>query len=156
MTATLSSNDGHLQLSLELLGACLLSDVPGHDARIHLRKIFWDGDHDQEYDTRIDSIWLQRAAIENLQTHIQNWISQPIEVMATSELKGRFDMGGVPGQMLRLEFGPIARIISESKPVVSLSWELDNLTGSCTFVTDPSCLRQFSDEVARQLATCAV
>ena len=148
MLATLPSNRGDSDFSIESVSASESSGERRHDAVIRLRGVHWDGDHTHPFALFLEGIWLRSAAPIALCEHIARWIEQPLERVIASELDAVFELTDERSQHVKIRFGSRSDTISDLNPVVSFGVSAGPLRSECHFVTDQSCLAIFRDELA--------
>ena len=79
------------------------------------------------------------------------WLRQPLESLVAEDLNADFQLARLPGQSVRIRFGPRPDTISDLNPVVSITFSAGAMHGEFDFVTDQSCLTLFAQELADQM-----
>jgi hypothetical protein len=153
MPATLPSNNGEAQFVVELSAPAEYAHDSGFDSSITLRGRHWDGDHTFPFSTSIEGLWLRAADIVALRDHIVRWIRQPLDRLIAEDLSAEFQLARLPGQSIRVRFGPRDDTISDRHPVLSISFSAGALQGEFHFVTDQSCLAVFAEELSTELVS---
>lgn len=151
MAAALPSNNGEAQFVVELGAPAEYAHDSGFDSAIHIRGRHWDGDHTFPFSASIEGLWLRAAGVAALRDHIARWIRQPLERLIVDELNADFQLARLPGQSIRMRFGPREDTVSSRHPVFSISFSAGALQGEFHFVTDQSCLALFAEELSTEL-----
>lgn len=151
MSATLSSNSGEGQFVIELGASAEYACDHGFESSVHFRGRHWDGDHTFPFSTSIDGVWLRSADLTALRDHIARWTRRPLDLLTGEDLSSDFELAGLPGQSIRVRFGPRPDTISDLNPVVSITFSAGDLKGEFHFVTDQSCLALFARELSVDL-----
>ncbi len=106
MEVTLRSNRGDDEIVLDLGPAEAYGSEAGAVSSFKIRGQHWDGDHDHELFTSVEGLWLRNEDLTAVRDRVAEWVQQPLDRLATSELVGDFELARLPGQSLRLRFGP--------------------------------------------------
>jgi len=148
MTATLRSNSGDSNFSIDVISSSEYAHDQGFDASIKLHGLHWDGDHQHPFSTSIDGIWLHGANLAALRQHIVEWLARPIERLTVEDLDAEFELACLPEQRLDVRLGSRQDTISHLNPVVSIEFSAGTIEGQFHFVTDQSCLAIFAQELS--------
>ncbi len=151
MAATLPSNNGEAQFVIDLRAPAEYAHEPGFESSVHLRGRHWDGDHTFPFSTSIEGLWLRTADLTALREHVIRWLRQPLESLIAEDLNADFRLARLPGQSVRIRFGPRPDTLSDLNPVVSIIFSARALQGEFHFVTDQSCLKLFAQELADEM-----
>ena len=149
MTITLPSNHGNAQFSITLISKSEYANESGFDSNVLLSSSHWDGDHWHPLSLKFDGLWLRRNDMIALHTYLASWVSQPLASLATSVLLAEFQLARLPGQSLKLIFGPREDTIDERKPVVTVELKANSFRTDFHFVTDQSCLAIFAQHLSK-------
>jgi hypothetical protein len=136
---------------VELVAPAQYAHDLGFESSIHLRGQHWDGDHTFPFSTSIKGLWLRAVNLEALRDHIVRWTGQPMEQLRPEGLSADFELARLPGQSVRVRFGPRPDTISDLNPVVSITFSAGAMEGKFHFVTDQSCLALFAQELSGAL-----
>src|ERR1043166_3430058 len=150
MAATLPSNNGGARFVIELGAPAEYAHDPGFESSVALHGHHWDGDHTFPFSTSVEGLWLRAADMIALRDHIARWIRQPLDRLIADDLSAEFQLARLPGQSIRVRFGPRDDTISERHPVFSISFSAGALQGEFHFVTDQSCLALFVEELSTE------
>jgi hypothetical protein len=153
MPATLPSNNGEAQFVIELRAPAEYAHDSGFESSISLRGWHWDGDHTFPFSTSIEELWLRATDIAALRDHIARWLRQPLDRLIADDLSAEFQLARLPGQSIRVRFGPRDDTISGHHPVFSISFSAGALRGEFHFLTDQSCLALFVEELSTELVS---
>jgi hypothetical protein len=148
MLATLPSNSGDAQLTLEFKSPAEYASDSGFESTILIRGRHWDGDHTFPLSTSLEGIWLRSADLIGLRDDITRWNCLPLDHLAAEDLNGSFELARLPGQSIHIRFGPRQDTVSNRNPVVSIAFSAGVLRGEFHFVTDQSCLALFAQELS--------
>lgn len=151
MPATLRSNNGSSEFSIECVTPAEYANDRGFESCVHLLGEHWDGDHTFPLSTSIDGLWLRSADLTALCEHIERWTSQPLGRLHTDDLSNDFELARLPGQSVCIGFGRRPDTISGLNPVVSITLSAGKLRSEFHFVTDQSCLTIFAQELSEEL-----
>ena len=151
MQATLRSNSGEAEFTLELETVAEYAHEVGFESTISLRGQHWDGDHTFPFSSKIDGLWLRGGDLNALSEHITKWINLPIGQLAPDGLTGDFQMARLPEQSLSLRFSSRSNEVSSMNPIVSITFKASAYCGEFYFVTDQSCLSFFVHELRAAL-----
>jgi len=146
--ATLHSNAGDASLAFAFGPREAYDGDAGFLVSVRIRGQHWDGDHTRELMTVLADLWFRLGDVVRLRDRIATWLRQPLEALDAKSLDGEFRLTRAPGQELLLTFGARADVISDRKPVLTVSFAAGRLQGSFLFVTDQSCLNIFVDELS--------
>jgi hypothetical protein len=90
-------------------------------------------------------LWLRVGALIELHTAIVTWLAQPLESLAIKALDRGFELAGMHGQSLHLQFqNRQGGMPGHQGLSVALVAAFRTEVG---FTTDPSCLNQFAAEL---------
>lgn len=156
MEVTLRSNRGDDEIVLDLGPAEAYGSEAGAVSSFKIRGQHWDGDHDHELFTSVEGLWLRNEDLTAVRDRVAEWVQQPLDRLATSELVGDFELARLPGQSLRLRFGPRPDIESGRNAVLTVSFASGTLRGEFHLVTDPSCLGLFAQGLSSALGSLGV
>ena len=149
--ATLPSNNGEAQFTIELGAPAEYAHDAGYESSIHLSGRHWDGDHTFPFSTSVAGLWLRTADLTALRRHLTRWLGQPLECLKAGDLTAEFQLARLPGQNVHVRFGPRPDTISDLNPVVSIAFSAGQLRGKFHFVTDQSCLTLFAGELCSEI-----
>jgi len=152
MPATLRSNNGEAEFTVEFREYIDYASEAGFESAIQLRGQHWDGDHTHPLSGSIDGLWLRSADLKGIRDHISHWLDRPLNYLVAEELNREFELARLPGQTIRIRIGPRQDTTSHLNPVVSITFSAGGLRGEFHFVTDQSCLALFARELSAQLA----
>ncbi len=147
-SATLSSNDGNKKFVIEFNAPVDYAHDPGFEASIHIQGESWDGDHTFPFSTSIAGLWLRAEDLTEFQEHISRWLRRPLAELTPEKLNADFQLTRLPGQRLDLKFGSRANVISDQKPVLTITFSSGALRGEFYLVTDQSCLALFVQDLS--------
>jgi hypothetical protein len=148
MTATLKSNDGEAEFRIEFGTPADYATDSGFESSIFLCGQHWDGEHTFPLRSSIEGLWLRSADILALREHILRWIGQPLDRLLVEDLNGDFQLGRLPGQSVRILFGPYGETKSHLNPTVTIRFSAGVLHGEFYFITDQSCLAIFAQQLS--------
>jgi len=146
--ATLHSNAGNASLAFTFEHRESHEGDAGFVVSVRIRGQHWDGDHTRELMTLLSHLWFRQSDVVQLRDHMATWLRLPLEALDPTGLDGEFRLTRLPGQELLVTFGERADVISDRKPVLTVSFAAGRLEGSFLFVTDQSCLNIFVDELS--------
>lgn len=151
MPATLRSNSGRDEFIVKCVTPAEYANDFGFESCVYLHGQYWDGDHTFPLSTSIDGLWLRSADLTALYEHIERWTNQPLDRLHVDDLSNDFELAGMPGQSVRISFGPRPDTISGLNPVVSITLSAGKWHSDFHFVTDQSCLTIFAQELSAEL-----
>ena len=143
--ATLHSNMSDEEVAFAFGPGGAYAGEPGFEVSVRIRGRHWDGDHTHELEPRLAHLWFARGDVVRLRDRIATWLHQPLDALDPASLDSQFRLTRVPGQEFLVAFGARADVISDRKPVLTVSFAAGRLKGSFLFVTDQSCLNIFVD-----------
>lgn len=117
------------------------------DCSVSIRARIWDGDDNQFARLSADKIILSGAGLRQLKDDIENWLES--SRVGTDAFSGEYALAANGYSMLDLIFRHRKDIIaSHDKPVVTIRFRVGRAEGEFCFVSDQSCLRLFTDDLA--------
>ena len=152
MSATLRSNDGEGELTIDFGSPEKYAADAGVTASVRIRGRHWDGDHTHDLSASIEGLWLRARDLVELRDAVAAWLARPLNELTTSNLDGQFVLTRLPGQNLVLRFGPRPESMRGHHPEVSVSLAAGPFRGDFHLVTDQSCLVEFRRELSSELA----
>ena len=151
MRAQLGSNDGESQLAFDLeRGSTYATDL-GFEGSVCLRGRHWDGDHTHGIELAIAGMWLRADDLREMRDVIARWLARPLHELKSEFLRCEFELARLPGQSVCIRFGPRPDVIEGRHLVVTVAFAAGPLSGEYHFVSDPSCLQIFSQELKAAL-----
>jgi len=151
--ATLRSNSGTSDLSIELISASEYAHDRGFDVSVQLRGSHWDGEHEHPFLTSVEGIWLRLADLAALREHMVQWLNGPLECLIAEHLDAEFELACMCEQKLGVRFGSRQDTISHFNPVVSITLCAGATRNEFHFVSDQSCLGIFAQELFAMIQT---
>ncbi len=151
MPATLRSNCGRDEFIVKCVTPVEYANDLGFESCVYLRGHHWDDGHTFPLSMSFDGLWLRSADLMALYEHIERWINQPLDRLHVDDLSGDFELARLPGQSVRIDFGPRPDTISGLNPVVSITLSAGKLHSEFHFTTDQSCLTIFAQELSAEL-----
>ncbi len=111
-----------------------------------------DADLVRDCEARFHQVLVSPSALRELEVGLREWLNRLAEERAAIPLELRCELG-VQYQQFCIEFGAtVEGILSEGKPVVTVTLSRgDALRVVSTFVTDPSCVREFVEALGSHL-----
>jgi hypothetical protein len=148
MQATLRSNDGEAEFTLELSSTSDYAHDIGFDSSICLRGQHWDGEHTFPFSVSIEGFWLRAHDVTALRDHITEWTRQPFDRLTPVNLSGEFKLTRLPERRLSVVLGaPEGN--STRNPTISVAFAAGALHGKFSFETDQSCLGIFAHALSK-------
>ena len=148
---TLSSNRGSESLSIDFQGRNDCGPDPGADARVTARLSSWATGEPRPTGIDLGCVQLSLSEASSLLSDIENWLALPLDRLAQTPLASTCDLAFAPSDKLTLSLGARDDIISEGKPVLTISFSVGSLSGEAHFVSDQSCLAEFARSLASAL-----
>jgi hypothetical protein len=90
--------------------------------------------------------------LRDLVAELQSWLAQPLKALAADTLEYSVDLALEPSEYFLLRFGRRADLISAPGGVGCLvELRRNAFSAELAFVTDPTCLQVFADELQKLL-----
>lgn len=155
MAAKLVSNDGASWLVLELQSAAEYACENGYQAVFRSSGRHSDGENTFPFAFEVAGLWLCAADLSALRAHIARWLRTPLPALIPGGLIANFQLARLPTQSLYIRLGENPDSASDLHPAVTFMVTAGFLRAENQFLTDPSSLALFIDELAGELASFA-
>lgn len=149
--AILRSNCGDSALTFDLSEPETYAHAPGYKASLFIRTNHWDGEHTHSITAMTQGMWLHHHKLVELSDHIIAWIRKPLDQLLSEPLSGVFELAELPEQHVRIEFCESDDHSSSLGMLVRVLIEAAAFRSQFHFVTDPSCLALFTEEMSARL-----
>ena len=104
---------------------------------------FWDGDHENDCSITAEMMPLSRSSLVTLRETVASWLRT--DVTDAQLLNGAHQLAADEHFVLDVVFGSRDDTIAPpEKPTVTLRYRIGKLSGQFSFVTDQSCIMNFS------------
>ena len=105
-------------------------------------------DYAKEYSLVMPQVLISESHLKDLLELMSAYLKIPINQLAHNPPNISEDLSWKGGQSFRLEFGLRNGFISSvGHCVTTISYELNALSGECTYVVDPSCMQVMVDSI---------
>ncbi len=152
MKATLRSNRGSESVSFRFRGRNNCGPEPGVDCEIRVAGSSWKDGEAKPVRADLGVLHLSLIQLGTLIGSVSSWLTLPLEELARRPLQSACSLSFSPPERLGVDFGPRRDTVNAGKPVVTVSWQLGSFRGELHYVTDPSCLGEFTEELRAMLA----
>jgi len=150
-SAVLASNRGETTLRLTLRGRLDGRSEAAVEASVRIDSRHHGADEPRPISVRLEGSIVGLEALRLLERELAEWLSLPLDALSERRLTSSHELAFVPGQELRLEFGPRADTIADRHEVLTVTFGAGSLRGTTRLVTDQSCLRIFHEGLAEAL-----
>ena len=111
----------------------------------------WDDEHENGVRLTSESVLVATESLLNVASRIATVFEN--NSAPESTIVGEFPLAAKSSfAQLTLVFGPRPDVLDGNKPVVTIHYKLGRCVGQVFFVTDQSCLRQFSKQIRLELS----
>ncbi len=147
MIAILNSNNGKATLSFELKGSSVDTDGKWLAINIYYSGTTWAISDEQDLNISMSNVKILALSLSQMCNHLDEWVKLPLDIHAKTPLVYSSSFGRTHGEILNIIFGKRDNVISGDKPVLSFVYENGNTKFDSCFVTDQTCIGEFSDNL---------